>query len=560
MPATLPPDVTQARPERHGWRVQLSSDWHVLGPFPIHAREQHFLSPSFPINLSYPIDYDKSWPSSYADGGVVSWTQFQSNRSGDLKVSFPKIRWATLRATEGWAALQHHSVLKTSITVYPPLEVDVQVPPRLHVQLVQGSFFTVLPSNASEDTQSEPLVPEWYSGNIYDMEQAPPQILDFPIPPSTTSPTTFDIFVSGDYEIRLFGDPRAFSDNDTPVLSINLGVEVEPTTEKVVWDSTQDVTCDFVDGYAFGDALGFGLRSVDGWWTVKSVRLSNDYVDGVSLHLLQETRIAPTQTRIVPIRIIQAKPLAAENLLLNVTVTWGIFSATVMVSLPIRHLSGWTPTNFKPIKASHFFAESMPTSFVVLPPIEKNDGKPCPPILALHGAGVKILEQDFWADSLARQKHSWVVIPTGRTSWGLDWHGPSAQDAWASVDALASIVDNRNVWQPWRLDVLTPVVLIGHSNGGQGAWFMASRYPDRVLAVVPAAGYIKSQSYVPLTMSRSGRFLDPALRAILEAALTPDDNDLFLSNLVDTPILAIHGSVSIMNFYHYSDNHQRNRQ
>ncbi|KAF7983084.1 hypothetical protein HWV62_24005 [Athelia sp. TMB] len=42
-------------------------------------------------------------------------------------------------------------------------------------------------------------------------------------------------------------------------------------------------------------------------------------------------------------------------------------------------------------------------------------------------------------------------------------------------------------------------------------------------------------------MSRSGRFVDPLLRAILDTALTPDDNDLFMSNLVDTPILAIHG-------------------
>lgn len=83
----------------------------VLGPFPIHAREQHFLSPSFPINrkfqssisvlssanvptVSDPIDYSKSWPSSYADGGVVEWTKFKSNNNGDLKVSFPQIRYS----------------------------------------------------------------------------------------------------------------------------------------------------------------------------------------------------------------------------------------------------------------------------------------------------------------------------------------------------------------------------------------------------------------------------------------------------------------------------------
>jgi hypothetical protein len=34
------------------------------------------------------------------------------------------------------------------------------------------------------------------------------------------------------------------------------------------------------------------------------------------------------------------------------------------------------------------------------------------------------------------------------------------------------------------------------------------------------------------------------LRAILETAYTPDDNDLFLSNVAHTPIWAIHGYVA----------------
>ena len=51
---------------------------------------------------------------------------------------------------------------------------------------------------------------------------------------------------------------------------------MENPVEEVVRDPTQDVTCDFVDGFAFGDALGFGLRSVDGWWAVKDVTLADD--------------------------------------------------------------------------------------------------------------------------------------------------------------------------------------------------------------------------------------------------------------------------------------------
>lgn len=52
-------------------------------------------------------------------------------------------------------------------------------------------------------------------------------------------------------------------------------VETDGALKRIVPDSKQDVVCDFVDGFAFGDAVGFGLRSSDGWWTVKSAALSS---------------------------------------------------------------------------------------------------------------------------------------------------------------------------------------------------------------------------------------------------------------------------------------------
>jgi hypothetical protein len=126
----------------------------------------------------------------------------------------------------------------------------------------------------------------------------------------------------------------------------------------------------------------------------------------------------------------------------------------------------------------------------------------------LDGAGVDITRNGLWADALARQARSWVVVPTGRTSWvrrlckipfsdlltythllfhsdchqGLDWHGPSAKDAWDAVEALNAILESRELFAPWKIRSKAPVILVGHSNGGQGAWFLASRFPDRVLA------------------------------------------------------------------------------
>lgn len=61
------------------------------------------------------------------------------------------------------------------------------------------------------------------------------------------------------------------------------------------------------------------------------------------------------------------------------------------------------------------------------------------------------------------------------------------------------------------------------------------------MLVVAAAGYIKSQAYVSWNMSHFAHFVDPSLRAVLDTSLTPDDNHLFLGNLVGKPVLALHG-------------------
>jgi len=105
--------------------------------------------------------------------------------------------WSWIRQTEGWAGLQHHSILHTVMTIFPPANSDhngSSVPPRLCVNLTQGSFFTVLPKSGSN------RVPKWYSGNIYSMERSLPRTVDLPSPPSSVSPTSYDVFVSGDYE------------------------------------------------------------------------------------------------------------------------------------------------------------------------------------------------------------------------------------------------------------------------------------------------------------------------------------------------------------------------
>ena len=48
-------------------------------------------------------------------------------------------------------------------------------------------------------------------------------------------------------------------------------------------------------------------------------------------------------------------------------------------------------------------------------------------------------------------------------------------DAWAARDVLPVIVKRIGV------SLSEETLLIGHSNGGQGAWHLAARYPERIV-------------------------------------------------------------------------------
>lgn len=166
-------------------------------------------------------DVNSTWLSSLVDGGDLKWSKTQSNDDGQLHVSFRDIRywsyktstrvfiretfvrWSSLRSTEGWSILQHHNVLKTSLTVYPQAIGKDSASPRLLVYLKQGSFFALLPRETLTEYM-ENMAVKWHVGNIYEMERAPPNSVEFPVLPSLTKPTIYDLFVSGDYEVDKF--------------------------------------------------------------------------------------------------------------------------------------------------------------------------------------------------------------------------------------------------------------------------------------------------------------------------------------------------------------------
>jgi hypothetical protein len=217
-----------------------------------------------------------------ADGGSVGWSKASLGPDDNLAVSFPHIRWASLRATEGWAALQHHAVLRTTLTVLPPRS-GPQLPsavPNFLVELRGGSFFTLVPADI-EWKQRRDFVPEWYSGNIYQVDCAPPHLVSLPTVPSAVSPTVYHLYVSGDYEIRLFGDPKE-GGSEAPTLVISVNARFESPSIPIRRETSYDVAPDFVEGFAFGDALGVGLRCLStSSWTVTALSPSHQLREAV---------------------------------------------------------------------------------------------------------------------------------------------------------------------------------------------------------------------------------------------------------------------------------------
>ena len=54
---------------------------------------------------------------------------------------------------------------------------------------------------------------------------------------------------------------------------------------------------------------------------------------------------------------------------------------------------------------------------------------------------------------------------------------------WSCVEALEKVLGDENLpWTSWGAPPDTRVVIIGHSNGGQGTWHITERFPDRVVA------------------------------------------------------------------------------
>lgn len=187
-----------------------------------------------------------------------------------------------------------------------------------------------------------------------------------------------------------------------------------------------------------------------------------------------------------------------------------------------------------------FLHPSQSVSYAILrPPSSTASEISFPVLLNLHGAGLEADSQQVrhMLDAVP-ELNAWVLFPTGMSPWsGDDWHVWGFADVIAAVSAIPDWIKNMN-WMGPGVDIEKWVVT-GHSNGGQGAWFISTHQPDKVIATVAASGYSSSENYVPYSMWREA---SPLVGSIVHNSRISYRHELLLANMTGIPIHQQHGA------------------
>jgi predicted esterase len=159
--------------------------------------------------------------------------------------------------------------------------------------------------------------------------------------------------------------------------------------------------------------------------------------------------------------------------------------------------------------------------------------------LNLHGAGLEADSQQVshMLDAVP-DLDAWVLFPTGMSPWsGDDWHVWGYADVNAAVSAIPEWIQNMH-WRGPAVDTERWIVT-GHSNGGQGSWFISSHQPDKVIATAAVSGYSSIQSYIPYTLWREA---SPLIDSIIQNSLSSYRHERLVGNLTGTSIYQQHGA------------------
>ncbi|KAM0713690.1 hypothetical protein Q7P37_010652 [Cladosporium fusiforme] len=515
--------------DRHGLQspsFAFSDHWQVLGPFQIGTREAIWSADPLEYYGGFHAldsDHHLHFPGSLPFNATVVWSDVTAklnspnpaSASAEMSVDFPDIDWSLLQQVYGWAALQWQAWARGEI-------------------IVQSEDVAVLALHAKGILEYWIDDEHYFGGDFYSFGRAPAVL--------RLKPGTHRI------DVRLVRDVRAMG-GITANPAVEVQLELQPLQENVQI-SGDVLIADRVES-------AHGLLASD----LASVVLINNMNEDIFIEIVRPEHSSRNmcETLLVhekPVKIMpgQSRPVAFRVSCIPSTPTKRVevefFYRVASKGLDDHVISvtgfpATIETSHQPQKITYLHPGGM-VSYAVLRPPSVTATKTCnatsdslPIILALHGAG---LEAD---NRLVRHSLdplpdlcAWVLFPTGVTPWsGDDWHNWGFADVQAAVDAIPGWIE-QNSWTGPGVDTNRWLVT-GHSNGGQGTWYLLTHHPDKVMAAAPLSGYTSIQNYVPYEFWRPA---DPARSAIVQASLNSYRHELLLGNAKSIPILQQHGS------------------
>ncbi|KAL5047941.1 hypothetical protein BDW71DRAFT_205894 [Aspergillus fruticulosus] len=493
--------------------VELSEKWQVLGPFQYGTREAIWGADPLEYrggfrNLSF--DENAEYTSPLSMDGVVKWGQVRANVTNtdikqsraELTVAFPQVDWELLQTVYGWSALQYQAWTRGHMYLHGPNHQAVAI-------FTDGILELFI------DGQRH------FGGDFYSYRRAPLILYIAP----------------GEHlvELRLLRDVRALGGQGDPM--INVVVETEIRRSMLTIDE-RSLLIPESTGWKFGSTwASINVQNNAAKW----VEILSIYCPNFSLEMEAPLRLAPHQTRPLAFRLATGNP---SRLASPIEIRYKVF----------QHVTIWTQTftvKFadRPLSEPRRITYMHPAGIVSYgilrpPPLHSScalnqSNASLPLMIVLHGAGLE-------ADSMQARRMldaaygvcAWMLFPSGVTSWsGDDWHTWGAADIKAAVKAIPDW--SRAIGWSGPGIMLDAWMVIGHSNGGQGVWFLTTHYPDNVFAAAPVSGYTSIENYVSYNMWRDS---EPLISSILQQSRASFRHELLLANAVGIPILQQHGS------------------
>jgi pimeloyl-ACP methyl ester carboxylesterase len=532
--------------------------WDVLAPFPAGSRELGG-DPleSFGGIHTIPRNDGTMYPSELVFGGQVGWTQTKPNQNGWVSVQWNStyVNWNLI---EGWAgtagslfqgwALGDFVVDHTGSYVHYCLGVD-----RYYVDtfLFKGDAYGLRQQYNVVHLKSEKHTFYVYLSGM----EATSFQCGF-LSSSDSLPLRVVGVLAPDIIVYNGVSQLASSFFSLAVVNLDESKRLDKISLTVTDPNLLLVSQDYPSlESGQSSVINFRLKSVN------SLRCHSQHIssDGQQIPRQRRTPTPSRFTHLRPSRLSTAGQLfssidSVEDFVTSESASsYYSFNVTLKASNSLNEVSypfvlncyNWT----QPYKYTFLDIDHSTQYAVVIPPRHPCNVQPnstvtrCSILLSLHGAGVDA-NSDAWKASYIPQNYSWVLLPTNRGIFGFDWQGPGRVNVWKGVEWFVSALPGvpPSLKKSYNADAWR-IIYTGHSMGGHGCWVVATHYPDRALAVAPAAGWIKMQFYIPF-FTRVGLSLShPFLNGLMEASVAEYDTDMYSPNLLGIPLLVRMGAL-----------------